>query len=298
MLNILTSLTLDQILGEPKRWHPLVGFGNIAAAIEQRFNDDNQNFSQRKRQGVLALLIAVLPLTLLAAWLGSNIVFTALLLYLCLGRHSLHLHLQPIESALTTGDIAAARNAIARIVSRDCATMDQAAMTRAAIESALENGLDAIFATLFWFVVAGPAGAVLHRLVNTLDAMWGYRTERFAAFGWAAARLDDVMAYIPARLLALTYAVLGDRAAAMQCWRTQSALLASPNGGPVMTAGAGSLGVILGGPASYHGVLKDKPEFGAGRLPIASDITRARQLLDRSLLLWLLAIALLQWALY
>jgi len=298
MLTLLTSLTLDQILGEPKRWHPLVGFGNFAAAFEQHLNDSNQNFSQRKRQGVLALLIAILPLTLLAAWLGSHLLLAALLLYLCLGRRSLHQHLQPIESALATGDIDAARIAIARIVSRDCETLDQTAITRAAIESALENGLDAIFATLFWFVVAGPAGAVLHRLVNTLDAMWGYRTERFDAFGWAAARLDDVMAYIPARLLALTYSALGDRTAAMQCWRTQAALLASPNGGPVMTAGAGSLGVILGGPASYHGTLKDKHEFGAGRLPVARDIGRARQILDRSLLLWLLVIALLQWALH
>jgi adenosylcobinamide-phosphate synthase len=294
MLTLLTALTLDHFLGEPKRWHPLVAFGNIATAIEQRLNDNTQNFSQRKLMGVLALIAAVLPLSLLAAWIGSNLVIGALLLYLCIGRRSLHQHLQPIEAALQSNDIDAARQAVARIVSRDCEAMTAGQINRAAIESALENGLDAIFATLFWFVVAGPAGAVLHRLVNTLDAMWGYRTERFAAFGWAAARLDDVMAYIPARLLALTYAVLGNRDVAMQCWRTQAAQLASPNGGPVMTAGAGSLGVSLGGPASYHGEIRDKPEFGAGPAPVAADIGRARRLLDHSLLLWLAAIALLQ----
>jgi adenosylcobinamide-phosphate synthase len=294
MLIPLTALLLDHLLGEPKHWHPLVGFGNFAAAIEQGLNDSNQNFPQRKLMGVLALAAAVLPLTLLAAWISSSWIIGALLLYLCLGRRSLHQHLTPIEAALQNNDLDAARQAVARIVSRDCEAMSADQITRAAVESALENGLDAIFATLFWFVVAGPAGAVLHRLVNTLDAMWGYRTDRFAAFGWAAARLDDVMAYIPARLLALTYAGLGNREMAMQCWRTQAAWLASPNGGPVMTAGAGSLGVTLGGPASYHGEVKDKPEFGAGPPPVIADIGRARQLLDRSLLLWLAAIALLQ----
>lgn len=294
MLILLTALTLDQFLGEPKRWHPLIGFGNFAAAIEQRLNDTAQNFSQRKLMGVLALIAATLPLTLLAAWIGSSWIIAAVLLYLCVGRRSLHQHLAPIELALQNNDIDAARQAVSRIVSRDCEAMDADQITRAAVESALENGLDAIFATLFWFVVAGPFGAVLHRLVNTLDAMWGYRAERFAAFGWAAARLDDLMAYIPARLLALTYAVLGNREMAMRCWRTQAAWLASPNGGPVMTAGAGSLGVTLGGPASYHGEVKDKPEFGNGPQPVAADIGRARQLLDRSLLLWLAAIALLQ----
>lgn len=294
MLTLISALTLDHLLGEPKRWHPLVGFGNFAAALERRFNDATQDFSQRKLNGMLALVIVVVPLTLLAAGLGSTLIGAVLLLYLCLGRRSLYQHLVPIETALQRGDIDSARQAVARIVSRDCETMDAGQINRAAIESSLENGLDAIFATVFWFVVAGPAGAVLHRLVNTLDAMWGYRTERFAAFGWAAARLDDAMAYIPARLLALTYAVLGNREAAMQCWRTQAALLASPNGGPVMTSGAGSLGVTLGGSASYHGECKDKPEFGCGRAPEAADIGRARQLLDYSLLLWLAAIALLQ----
>jgi len=297
MLTLLTSLTLDHLLGEPKRWHPLVGFGRLATAVETHLNDANQNFPQRRLRGVLAFISTVLPLTLLAAWLGSNIIIAALLLYLCLGRQSLQQHLKPIEAALTRGDIDGARQQVARIVSRDCDALDETAITRAAVESALENGLDAIFATLFWFVIAGPAGAVLHRLVNTLDAMWGYRTERFGAFGWCAARLDDLMAYIPARLLALTYAILGNRSEALRCWRQQASQLASPNGGPVMTAGAGSLGVTLGGPASYHGELKDKPEFGSGRQPVAADIARALHLLDRSLLLWLLVIVLITWAL-
>lgn len=298
MLSLLAGVALDHVLGEPRRWHPLVGFGRLVAAVEQRSNDVRRSFSQRRLMGALALLAVVLPPTLLAAWISSNAIAAALLLYLCLGRRSLHQHLAPIEAALINNDIATARQQVARIVSRDCAEMDATQTARAAVESALENGLDAIFATLFWFSVAGPAGAVCHRLVNTLDAMWGYRTERFAAFGWAAARLDDVMAYIPARLLALTYAALGKTADALRCWRVQAPLLASPNGGPVMAAGAGSLGVTLGGPASYHGELKDKPVFGSGPAPSASDITRARQLVDRSLGLWLLVIGLSTWAFF
>lgn len=296
MLSLITGITLDHLLGEPRRWHPLVGFGRVAAAIEQRLNDTRLHVAQRRRRGVFAVVVAVLPATLLAYWLGHATLLAALLLYLCLGRRSLHAHLVPIATALERHDLAEARTLVARIVSRDCAQLDATQVTRAAVESALENGLDAIFATLFWFAVAGPAGAVLHRLVNTLDAMWGYRSERFAAFGWAAARLDDALAFIPARLSALTYALLGDFTQARHCWRTQAAQLASPNGGPVMTAGAGSLGLVLGGPARYHGQWRDKPVFGTGRDPQPGDITRALQLIDRGVLLWLALIALLVWS--
>jgi len=151
----------------------------------------------------------------------------------------------------------------------------------------LENGNDAVFAALFWFAVAGAPGALAYRLVNTLDAMWGYKTPRFYAFGWAAARLDDALNYLPARLTALTYALFGKARQALSCWRQQAPQWDSPNAGPVMAAGAGALGVQLGGVAVYHGQEEIRPQLGAGPAPIAADIDRALTLVHKGVWLWL-----------
>lgn len=155
------------------------------------------------------------------------------------------------------------------------------------MESALENGSDAVFAPLFWLVVAGAPGVMLYRLANTLDAMWGYRNARFTGFGWAAARIDDVLNWIPARLTAMNYALLGHTADALRCWRTQAPQWSSPNAGPVMAAGAGSLRVRLGGAARYEGVEEARPPLGTGKPATAVDITRALTLVSRTLWLWL-----------
>jgi adenosylcobinamide-phosphate synthase len=178
------------------------------------------------------------------------------------------------------------------IVSRDTAELDETGVNRATIESLLENGADAVFGALFWFLLAGAPGVVAYRLVNTLDAMWGYRTERFEQFGWAAAKLDDLLNWIPARLTAVGYALAGNRRAAFRCWGGQASGLASPNGGVVMCAGAGSLGVTLGGSASYHGERMDKPLFGCGEVPRVSDIYRALDMLYKSLAIWLSVIVI------
>jgi adenosylcobinamide-phosphate synthase len=181
----------------------------------------------------------------------------------------------------------AAREDVGRMVSRDTANLDAPGVAKACVESTLENGNDAVFGTLFWFALFGGAGAVLFRLANTLDAMWGYKTERFLRFGWAAARIDDALNYLPARLTAASYALLGDTRAALSCWRRQAPLWESPNAGPVMAAGAGSLGLALGGPASYHGRIEARPALGAGRPARAEDIPRATTLVRRAVMLWL-----------
>ncbi|WP_060764460.1 adenosylcobinamide-phosphate synthase CbiB, partial [Pseudomonas fluorescens] len=240
----VAAVALDALLGEPRRWHPLVAFGNFAGRIEQRFNTGGRGW---RSHGVTAWFIAVVPLTLLATALSwapyIGWLLEILALYCALGMRSLGEHVMPVAQALRRDDLDEARTRVSYLVSRQTSELDRTEVARAATESVLENGSDAVFAALFWFVVAGVPGVVLYRLSNTLDAMWGYRNERFERFGWAAARIDDVLNYIPARLVALTYALLGKTRLALKCWRTQGPTWDSPNAGPVMAAGAGALGV-------------------------------------------------------
>ena len=281
------GVLLDHWLGEPRRWHPLVGFGRLADATEGwlRRGAPGDPIGNRAR-GFVAWALIVLPFVALAAW-WRNPVLDALLLWLALGGKSLGEHARAVASALAAGDLDAARVAVGRIVSRETSALDETGVASAAVESVLENGNDAVFATLFWFFVAGGAGAVLHRLANTLDAMWGYRDARRLYFGWAAARIDDVLNYVPARLTAATYALLGRTADALACWRAQAPLWGSPNAGPVMAAGAGALQVSLGGPARYHGAEEARPKLGAGGVATGADIGRAVALVERGQWLWL-----------
>nr|WP_218642975.1 adenosylcobinamide-phosphate synthase CbiB [Ralstonia pickettii] len=301
-LAALAGVLLDRLFGEVPRWHPLVGFGRLAKAIERRMNRAPAAVSWSRLDGVVAWAIAVLPLVLLAGWLvgvARNVspwlvaALDAVALYFAIGARSLHEHIAPIALALRDADVPRARALASRIVSRDLTQATGEPIARAAVESALENGSDAIFAPLFWLVVAGAPGVVLYRLANTLDAMWGYRNARFAGFGWAAARIDDVLNWIPARLTAISYALLGHTADALNCWRTQAPQWSSPNAGPVMAAGAGSLRVQLGGAARYDGVEEARPSLGTGETATAADIARALTLVSRTLWLWLGALGLI-----
>ncbi|AWT10982.1 cobalamin biosynthesis protein [Stutzerimonas frequens] len=296
-LTISAALLLDALLGEPKRAHPLVAFGRLADRLEQHFNGAAAH--GWRSHGVTAWCLAVLPLTLLA-WLlsllpGIGWLVEIVLLYLALGLHSLGEHALPVAQALWRHDLPEARRCVGWIVSRDTTQLDEEGVARAATESVLENGSDAVFAALFWFIVAGAPGVVLYRLSNTLDAMWGYRNARFERFGWAAARIDDVLNYLPARLVALTYALLGRTRRALRCWRTQAPLWDSPNAGPVMASGAGALGVVLGGSAIYHGEVHARPELGRGQAPQARHIEHALDLVWAGVGVWLLALLFGGW---
>lgn len=280
------AVLLDHLLGEPRRMHPLVAFGRLVDRLERWLNH-----GQSRTRGVVAWVLAVLPLTLLA-WVLSSLpgvgwLASLGLLYLSIGLRSLAEHARPIAAALRAGDLPLARQRVGYIVSRQTDQLDEAEVSKATIESVLENGSDAVFAALFWFAILGAPGAVLYRLANTLDAMWGYRTERFGQFGWAAARLDDVLNYVPARLVALSYALAGRTAQALRCWRTQAPHWDSPNAGPVMAAGAGALNLRLGGAAVYHGQLLVRPELGMGVAPVTGDIDRALRLVYIAVGLWL-----------
>lgn len=284
------AVLIDRLVGEPRRFHPLVGFGRYAAWLESLLNRD------RRLSGIVAWLVAVGPAVAGAVWLaglpGWGFFVDVLLLWFAIGARSLSEHGSRVAADLVRGDLDAARCHVGWMVSRDTALLDAGGVARAGVESVLENGNDAVFGALFWFAVAGGPGALLFRLANTLDAMWGYRNARFLRFGWAAARIDDVLNWLPARLTALTYALLGRTRTALDCWRRQASAWDSPNAGPVMAAGAGALGVSLGGAATYHGRSEARPGLGVGPAPVATDIDRAIALVRRGVFLWLVLLSI------
>jgi len=295
-LAMVAAVLLDAWLGEPRRLHPLVAFGRLASFVESRLYRD------RRSSGIASWCVVVLPVVFAAwafgAWLMHVapwlwFVYQAVVLYLVIGLRSLSDHAMPVARALEAGDILGARTAVGRMVSRDTVSLDDVQVAAAATESVLENGNDAVFGALFWFAVLGVPGAVLYRLANTLDAMWGYRNARYERFGWAAARFDDVLNFLPARLTALSYGLLGDAARAWRCWRVQAPQWDSPNAGPVMAAGAGALGVCLGGAAPYDGVWEPRPALGEGDPADARSIVRALQLVRRGVMLWLAVMVVL-----
>ena len=317
---LVCALILDHLFAEPKKYHPLVGFGRLATALEKRFNTPASNHWQLCAGGfavLLVVLILVVPISLLVWFIThtiNNPVITllvhSLVVYWAIGNQSLKQHLIPIYSNIHHNELVIAKNHLRMTVSRDVDPLNETQVTQAAIETALENGNDAVLGVLFWYCLGGIPAVLAYRLINTLDAMWGYRSARFLYFGRAAARLDDLLNYFPARLVAISYALLANGInkfklgnfqlnsfqldsfkRAIHCWRVQAPLLSSPNAGPVMAAGAGSLNVRLGGPAYYQQQQIDKPYFGGDKLPVPADILRAIALVQSTIKLWLVVIA-------
>ncbi len=287
IITILLAVTLDFWWAEPRRFHPLVGFGWLTKQLEQSVYADS------RLRGLLALLLLVVPLTSFTALIEihyGGVIFDVLLLYLAIGHRSLGQHARSVLAALNANDLKTARQKVGAIVSRDTQRLDQPGIVTATIESVLENGNDALFAAIFWYVVAGAPGLVAYRLVNTLDAMWGYRNARYLQFGWAAARLDDVMSFPPSQLTALGYALVGKFLPGLRCWLVQGVHWKSCNAGSVMASGAGSLGIVLGGATSYHGVLESRAILGEGRVPDTVDIERALDLIRHTLIIALLVL--------
>ena len=304
LLAILLALLLDYKFQEPRRYHPLVGFGNLAIWLEQqlnRYRHGSQGDAAGKVRGVIAWCLAVLPLTVLACWLmellAVNLWLELLLggavLYLGIGWQSLLSHARAIARPLQADDIQGAREAVGMIVSRDTSALEETEIATAATESVLENGADAIFAAIFWFCMLGVPGVVLYRLSNTLDAMWGYKNRRYLQFGWCAARIDDVLNFIPARLTALSYCLAGKTMAAFKAWQRQRGNWKSPNAGLVMSSGAAAIGIKLGGGATYHGKWQERPVLGLDEdpAPQGADIEKACRLVNKAILIWYVVIA-------
>nr|WP_300142410.1 cobalamin biosynthesis protein [Propionicimonas sp.] len=275
----------DQLLGDPRHGHPVAGFGRLAAALEKRCYADS-----RVRGAAFwtvavggAAGVGVLAQRVVRHHPALGVLTTAAATWAVLGGRSLARESEAIAAHLVADDLPAARDRVRNLVSRDPESLDADGVARAALESVAENSSDAVVAPLFWGAVAGVPGLLGYRAINTLDAMVGYRNDRYRHFGWAAAKLDDLANGIPARiagaLAAVAAPLVGGRPAdAVRAIREQSGKHPSPNGGVVEAAFAGALGVTVGGRNSYDGVEEDRGELGFGPKPGPSDLVRANRL--------------------
>ena len=320
---LIFALLLDRILGEPTRCHPLIGFGNLADYLAKKFNRKSGGAEQvastkgkSRFNGMTCWMLLVLPLPVAlwtlnyfandyavtndSPWMFALIwLLNSCVLYLAIGMQSLKQHAMQIYRPLADGDLNQARHFTGYMVSRDTQALAPKDMSRAAVESILENGHDSVIASVFYFVIGGAPLVVLHRLANTLDAMWGYKTPRFLHFGWWAARADDHLGWASTYCTSLLYVLAAlkthdPKHLAFEhislAWR-QAKDYKSKNGGRCMATGASALGFTLGGTAHYHGNTIHSPLLGNGRAVTLEDIPRSITLVKRSA--WLFSLVVL-----
>jgi adenosylcobinamide-phosphate synthase len=264
------ALVLDRALGEPPlpgRLHPVALFGTAVAGLERRVYDDRivpGAFLAAAGVGLAATAGAVIGSPLLGG-------------YVCTAGRGLHTAALGVEAALTSGDVAAARDLLPSLVARDPTGLDAMAIARAAVESVAENTTDAIVAPALWTAAAGSVGAFVYRAGDTLDSMVGYRDDRYRRFGLASARIDDALAWLPARATAALVALArpGRAPAVARAVRRDAARHPSPNAGVSEAAFAAALGLRLGGASRYGDIVENRPVMGSGRPPGPRDITAA-----------------------
>ncbi|MBN3456855.1 cobalamin biosynthesis protein [Mycobacterium sp. DSM 3803] len=275
--DIAAGYLADLLLADPRRGHPVAVFGGAAARLERR------TYADSRGAGALhtGILLGALGLLGVAgrgrAWALAFAVFTAL------GGTSLNRVGGQMAALLADDDVAGARALLPSLCGRDPAALDPTGLTRATVESLAENTSDAQVAPLLWAAVGGVPGVLVYRGANTLDAMIGHHSPRYERFGWAAARFDDALNYVPARVTGLLVAVCapvvgGSARAALRAWRRDASRHPSPNAGVVEASFAGALGVRLGGPTQYAHRLEIRPTLGDGRVPEVPDVARAVRL--------------------
>ncbi|MBW8484264.1 cobalamin biosynthesis protein [Actinomadura parmotrematis] len=278
-LGLLAGVALDGVFGDPRRGHPVALFGRAAGAAERRVYGDSRArgvlYAAALVGGVAAGGVAV---ERVARGDVARVGVTALATWAVLGGTSLGREGLAMARFLEAGDVENARRRLSHLCARDPARMDADGLARATVESVAENTSDAAVAPLMWGAVAGVPGLLAYRAVNTLDAMVGYRSARYERFGWAAARLDDVANWVPARLTGLLTVACAPRTDAWRVLRRDGGEHPSPNAGRCEAAFAGALGVRLGGTNSYGGRVERRPEMGDGRAPEVADVRRAVRL--------------------
>jgi len=277
---VLTAVLLDWLLGDP-RWlpHPVVGIGRLIAGLEWQLR---RVVASERLAGVLLVLLTVGITTacgwvllrgaqLLHPWAGTLV--AVLLSWTCLAARSLHQESRRVVDALANGDLPAARDWLGRIVGRDTAQLGEPELWRGTVETVAENSSDGVIAPLLCLLLGGPLLALAYKAVNTLDSMVGYKNERYLRFGWASARLDDLVNWLPARLTGLLMVLVAplvglSAGGAWRIMRRDGRRHSSPNAGIPEAAAAGALGVQLGGTNVYFGQPVAKPTLGEPLRPL------------------------------
>ena len=311
---LLLALLIDRSIGDPdwiwrKVPHPVAAFGAGIKWFETRFNRKSMSSRRRKWFGITTILVLLLVTFIIGLFIHSfllqlgftGIIIEALVASIFIAQKSLVDHVGKVEKAFKQGSLAEARGAVSLIVGRETKNLDESAVCRAAIESLAENSSDGVVAPVFWYLILGLPGLFCYKLVNTADSMIGYKNERFKDFGWASARLDDVVNFIPARLtmfiVILTSGLFINRKAAAKAIdvvRKDARHHHSPNAGFPECAFAGALDVKLLGPRIYSGEAVDEPfQNESGKMAGPDDIYRAIRLFKRSMDVLFLVILLL-----
>ncbi|MBF0187428.1 MAG: cobalamin biosynthesis protein CobD [Magnetococcales bacterium] len=291
---LVVAISLDRVIGDPRPLHLVALFGRWAGFLEKRLigPDDLPAKARRWRGNTAVQMALIFPLVLILLPMGSDLwpLLAPVLLFYTIASRSLADHADAISRALDAGDLEQARKQLAMIVSRDTDELTEQEITAATVESILENGADGIYGALFWYAIAGIPGAVIYRMVNTLDAMWGYRTPRYNEFGRAAARLDDLLNWPVSLLTCGTYILIGNASTALHAFRHKPRWK-SPNAGRVMATGAGALECLLGGSSIYQGKRVERPTLGVGIPPGKETIARAIDLVETGLWIWFIALS-------
>ena len=283
-VGLAAGVALDAIVGDPRRGHPVAGFGRVAGAVERYSYGDTR---PRGVAHVLALAGTAAGVGVVATRSARSPAIRAVAMavstWAVLGGTTLRREATALQSLLEADDLSAARERLPHLCGRDAQELDASGLARATVESVAENTSDAVVAPLLWGAVAGIPGLLAYRAINTLDAMVGHRSPRYERFGWASARLDDLANLGPSRVtaaltVALAPVVQGRRDAAWRGWRRDGGKHPSPNAGPVEAAFAGALGRTLGGPLAYAGRVEGRPLLGDGPGPTVADIPRAVRL--------------------
>ena len=277
-LGLLLGFVADRVVPDPARLHPVAGFGTLAARLEREV------YAPTRRRGLAytATLVGGAALTGLVLERRRGVLVTALATWAVLGGSSLEREALAVSRLLEEGRLLEARQRLTHLVGRDTSALDEAEIARAVVESVAENTSDAVVAPLLLGSLLGVPGLLAYRAANTLDAMVGHRSERYREFGWASARLDDLLNLPGARLTAVLAALLGPSPEdAFATWARDASAHPSPNAGPVEASFAGALGIRLGGENTYGDRVEQRAVLGSGRAAEPRDIRRAVDLARR-----------------
>lgn len=291
---ILVALVLDRWLPDRGGFYLWAWYSDWADSIEQRFNGG------LRAQGLYAVLLAVVPIGILIfladAILGQiagvlKIIFSVLVVYLCVELQRLGNVAQAVATAIEQDDAEQAAAHLKELTGKDTIETTGAGIAHATVEAVLKQANSLVLAPIFWFLLLGPVGAMLQRMASVLDRQWGHRTSRFAEFGTVAARLDDLLNWVPARITALSYAVMGSFEDALYCWRRQAGMWSDISSGPLLASGLGALHLDTDDQRADEDAYGNRA-INPAALPSANDVRRAVALVWRVMLFWL-AIGLL-----